>query len=127
MELRSVGGRVVHREHLDAVTRGLRLGSLGVEARRCRHVEAVAGADPLVVVHQEERRGLVAWTLDARGPVRFVAEHQSEGGRAVVLRPLHEAEGLVGAEDDRHGARRRPVQRPADYGRVRRNRDLKLS
>ena len=87
MKLRSIGLRVVHREHVDVVARRLRLGALRIEARRRRHVEAPGGPDPLPVVDEYERGGVVAGPFDTGGPVRFVAEDDVEGRRSHRLAP----------------------------------------
>ena len=126
MELRSVGVRVVHREHVDVMAGRLRLGALRVKARRGGHVEALRGAYPLCVVHQHERRGLVAGTLDAGRPVGFVAEDNIERRGAFVLGLLDDAERMVGAEDDRHRVRSRLAQRQGDRRRVRGDGDLQF-
>ena len=134
VKLRSIGLRVVHREHVDIVARRLRLGALRVEARRRRHVEAPGGPDPLPVVDEHERGGLVAGSpsraggrpFDTGGPVRFVAEDDVEGRRSLVLRPLHDAERVVGAEDHRHRVFACFPERPGDRRRVRGDRDFKL-
>ena len=88
------------------MARRLRPCAFGIEARCRRHVEPLSRPDPRLVVYEHEGRGLVAGAFDACRAVGFVAEDEIEGRRAVVLRPLDEAEGVVGAEDDRHDVRR---------------------
>ena len=126
VELRSVGLRIVHREHVDVVARRLRLGALRVEARRRRHVETPGGPDPLPVVDEHERGGSVAGPLDAGGPVGFIAEDEVEGRRSLVLRPLHDAERVVGAEDHRQRVFSGLPERRGDRRRVRGDGDFEL-
>ena len=126
MELRPVGRRVVHREHVGVVAGRLRLGAFGVEARRRGHVEALRGAYPLRVVHQHEGRGLVAGALHAGRPVGFVAQHNIECRSAAVLRLRDDGERLVGAEDHRHRVRSRLAQRQGNRRRVGGDGDLEL-
>ena len=127
VELRAVGVLVVHREDICVVARRLCLGALGVDAWRGGHVEPLAAPDPLSVVDEDEGRGLaVAGTFDPSRAVRLVAEDQVEGRSALLLRPLHERQRVVGAEDDRHVARTLLPQRLRDAIRPGRDRDLKL-
>ena len=134
VEFRPVGLRIVHREHVRVVARRLRLGALRVEARRRGHVEAPGGPDPPPVVDEHEGGGPVAGSpafagagcFDAGGPVGFVAEDEVEGRRTLVLRPLHDAERVVGAEH--HGQRifGGLPERGGDRRRVRGDGDFKL-
>ena len=126
VELRPVGGLVVHREDVDVVARRLGLGPFGVEARRRGHVEPLPGADALRVVRQHEGRGRVARALDAGGAVGFVAQNEVEIRGAFVLGGGDDGQRLVGAEDRGHRARPRLAQRQGDRLRVGGDGDLEF-
>ena len=83
------------------MARRLRLGAFRVEPRRGRHVEAFCRPNSVGVVHQHEGRGRVAGTLNAGRSMGLVAQDDIEYRRAVVLRPFHDAERVIGAKD--HG------------------------
>ena len=124
MKLRPVGCWIVHGEHFDVVARRLRPRHFRIEARRGGHVEALGGAYPARVMNQHKRRGSVAGALDASGPVRLVAKNNIERRRAVVLRPFHQTERVIGAKDRRHRRRGRVSQRLGDRCRIGRHRNL---
>ena len=126
VELRPIGRRVVHGEHLDVVARRFRLRTLSVETRRGGHVEALRGADLLCVVNEHERRRLVAGALDAGGPMGFVAEDEIEFRRAVLLRTRHDGERVIGAEDHGHHVSPGIPQRLGNRCRIRGDRDFKF-
>ena len=78
----------------------LEAGTLGVDARGRRLVEALGGAEP-VVCHLE-RAGVVPVVL-ARRPVGFVRDHQMHFGKPVLLLSHADAvQRLVSGEDGHH-------------------------
>ena len=101
-------------------------GALGVDALRRRHVQALGGAKPRIVVERLEVHFFAARALtgdvvsnDAGGAVGFVGDGEVEGRRIVQrLRLAHPAQRVVGAEDGLHAARRR-AQTAGDLGRFR--------
>ena len=126
MQLRPIGRRVVHGEHVDVVDRRLRPGTFRVEARCGGHVEPFGRAYSLRIMYQHERRGAVAGTLDASRSVCLVAQNDVERRRAFVLRLFHQAERVVGTEDYRQRIRWRVSQRVGNRRRIGGDRNLQF-
>ncbi len=79
------------------------LAASAVDARRGGHVEALGGADELVVVDADEVAFFLALERGSGGAVGLVADDEIELRQAVkLLRAADDIERMVGGEDDAH-------------------------
>ena len=127
VELRAIDAVIAHVDDVDPVFGESASGAFGVDARGCGHVEALAGAQPRVVVDllEVDLPGAARPDERARRPVGLVGDGQIERRGAVMrLRLGDPPQRMVRAE---HGAGRAcAVERAGDLGRVRRDRAFEL-